>query len=147
MIRKIKSNDIDRVMTIWLESNLSSHNFVKQDYWISNAETVRDQLLQAETYVYEQSNQIVGFVGMQEDYLAGIFIDKEVRSLGIGKQLLDYIKGIHASISLNVYKENKGAVNFYLREGLSITSEETDEATNSVEYLMQWNANIFSIRK
>lgn len=103
-------------MKIWLEGNLDAHRFVKSDYWISNADSVKEQLLQAEIYVYEQQKQLLGFVGMQEDYLAGIFIEKVSRSLGIGKQLLDYSKGIRESISLNVYKENTGAVKTFMCE-------------------------------
>lgn len=72
--------------------------------------------MQAEIYVYEQESKISGFVGMQDNYLAGIFVDKNIRSNGIGKQLLEYIKDIRQEFTLRVYKENKGAVDFYERE-------------------------------
>lgn len=140
MIREFQINDIDKVMEIWLASNLDAHSFVEADYWISNVAFVREQLLQAEIYVFEEQNKILGFVGVQENYLAGIFIDKAFRSLGIGKQLLDYIKNGHNIISLNVYKENRNAVKFYMREGFTIISEELDDATDCIEYLMQWDA-------
>lgn len=103
-------------MKIWLDSNIAEHNFIKQEYWISNAPDVKEQLLQAEIYVYEQESKISGFVGMQDNYLAGIFVDKNIRSNGIGKQLLEYIKDIRQEFTLRVYKENKGAVDFYERE-------------------------------
>nr|WP_052168255.1 GNAT family N-acetyltransferase [Bavariicoccus seileri] len=72
--------------------------------------------MQAEIYVYEQESKISGFVGMQDNYLAGIFVDKNIRSNGIGKQVLEYIKDIRQEFTLRVYKENKGAVDFYERE-------------------------------
>lgn len=103
-------------MKIWLDSNIAEHNFIKQEYWISNAPDVKEQLLQAEIYVYEQESKISGFVGMQDNYLAGIFVDKNIRSNGIGKQVLEYIKDIRQEFTLRVYKENKGAVDFYERE-------------------------------
>lgn len=141
MIRKFQVDDIDQVMNIWCDSNIDAHSFIKQEYWISNTATVREQLLQAEIYVYEQKNKIVGFVGLQDDYLAGIFVDKDVRSQGIGTQLLDYIKSIRQEFILRVYKENKGAVNFYVREGLTTILEEMDNATNNMELLMHWSVN------
>ncbi|WP_084684514.1 GNAT family N-acetyltransferase [Bavariicoccus seileri] len=95
---------------------MAEHNFIKQEYWISNAPDVKEQLLQAEIYVYEQESKISGFVGMQDNYLAGIFVDKNIRSNGIGKQVLEYIKDIRQEFTLRVYKENKGAVDFYERE-------------------------------
>lgn len=147
MIRKFQMEDINQVMKIWLDSNIDAHNFIKQEYWISNAPDVKKQLLHAEIYVYEQESKIVGFVGMQDNYLAGIFVDKDIRSNGIGKQLLEYIKGIRQEFTLRVYKENKGAVNFYEREGLTIIIEEMDEATNNIELLMQWKADNIMIRQ
>lgn len=147
MIRNFKIEDINQVMKIWLDSNIDAHSFIKREYWIFNAPDVREQLLHAEIYVYEQESKIVGFVGMQDNYLAGIFVDKDIRSNGIGKQLLEYIKGVCQEFTLRVYKENKGAVNFYEREGLTTIMEEVDKATNNIELLMQWKADDFIERE
>ena len=102
---------------------------------------MKDQLPQADIYVYESDNKVQGFVGMIGDYLAGIFVDKNFRSMGIGKSLLEYIKGMYPSFSLNVYQQNKGAVDFYLREGFSTISEGFDEDTGKMYYTMSWNRN------
>lgn len=37
--------DINQVMKIWLDSNIDAHNFIKQEYWISNAPDVKKQLM------------------------------------------------------------------------------------------------------
>ena len=139
MIRKFQPDDTKRVMDIWLNSNIEAHSFVPKDYWISNYSFVQDQLIQANIYIYEQDNIIKGFVGMTDNYMAGIFVDKNFRSMGIGKMLIDYIKEIYPSFYLNVYKENRRAVDFYKRERLNIISEETDIDTQRQEYTMEWN--------
>lgn len=139
MIRKFQPDDTKRVMDIWLNSNIEAHSFVPKDYWISNYSFVQDQLIQANIYIYEQGNIIKGFVGMTDNYMAGIFVDKNFRSMGIGKMLIDYIKEIYPSFYLNVYKENRRAVDFYKRERLNIISEETDIDTQRQEYTMEWN--------
>lgn len=138
MIRKLEPCDIDRVMQIWLNGNIEAHSFVPKEYWESNAPLVREQLLQAEIYVYETNAAVQGFVGMQGDYLAGIFVDRVSRSMGIGKKLLDHIKTIHPTFSLHVYQSNQRAVAFYQREGLSIAAEDVEEDTGLVEYTMKW---------
>ena len=138
MIRKFQPDDTKRVMDIWLNSNIEAHSFVPKDYWISNYSFVLEQLIQANVYIYEQGNIIKGFVGMTDNYMAGIFVDKNFRSMGIGKILIDYIKGIYPSFYLNVYKENRRAVDFYKREGLNIISEKTDMDTQRQEYTMEW---------
>ena len=139
MIRKFEKKDTERVMQIWLEMNIETHDFVPSKYWLSQYQSVQKQILQADIYVYEQDKEIQGFVGMMDDYLAGIFVDKKCRSMGIGKSLLECVKKNYPAFSLNVYQKNRRAVNFYLREGLSIVSKEIDEDTGETDYTMAWN--------
>lgn len=138
MIRKFEKKDTKRVMEIWLEANLEAHDFVPSDYWLSQYQSVQEQLLLADIYVCEQDNEIQGFVGMMDDYLAGIFVDKKYRSMGIGKGLLEYVKKIHPAFSLNVYQKNQRAVDFYLREKLTIVSTGVDEDTAEADYTVVW---------
>lgn len=139
MIRKFETKDTKRVMQIWLEANLEAHDFVPGGYWLSQYQSVEKQLVQADVYVYEQSEEILGFVGMVDDYLAGIFVDKKCRSIGIGKALLECVKKNYPAFSLNVYQKNKRAADFYLREGLSVVSKGIDEDTAEADYTMAWS--------
>ncbi|MFR7971908.1 MAG: hypothetical protein ACLU8C_05935 [Lacrimispora saccharolytica] len=79
MIRMFDACDLDQVMELWLNGNIEAHDFIPRNYWESNAPMVREQLLQAEIYVYETDGKILGFVGLQGDYLAGIFVDRHAR--------------------------------------------------------------------
>ena len=88
----MQSRDSQRAMQLWLNGNLQAHDFIPAKFWESNAPSVYEQLLQANGYVYEADGEILGFVGMQGNYLAGIFVDAKSRSLGIGKKLLNHIK-------------------------------------------------------
>ena len=96
MIREFRENDLDIIMQIWVETNIQAHNFIPKEYWINNYDMVKNMLPQAEVYVYEddKTNQIDGFIGLADDYIAGIFVRNGVQSKGIGKQLLDYVKCI-----------------------------------------------------
>lgn len=140
MIRKFQKSDTKQVMKIWLSGNEDAHPFIPKDYWRANYSIVEKQLLQAEVFVYETNGEIQGFIGIVERYIAGIFVHKEYRSLGIGKQLLEYVKQKYASLSLNVYQKNKLAVEFYYKENFSLMSTELDEATGETEYIMIWQA-------
>lgn len=138
MIRKLQKEDLGQVMRIWLDSNVDAHPFISKAYWESNFEMVKEQLVQAEAYVYEENGDIRGFVGLQEDYIAGIFVKSECRSHGIGKRLLEYVKSVKANMSLRVYQKNTRAIRFYQREQFVIRSENTDDSTNQKEYVMTW---------
>ena len=45
-------------------------------------------------YVYYADNQIVGFAGLYEQYIAGIFITDNYRNKGIGRLILERLKPI-----------------------------------------------------
>lgn len=138
MVRAFQKKDTEQIMQIWLNGNIDAHKFISEEYWLSNYDMVQEQLLQAEIYVYETDGKIKGFVGIMDHYIAGIFVDKEYRSLGIGSCLLEYSKNIHTELKLSVYQQNKRAADFYLREGFSIISEGTEEETGEKEYTMGW---------
>lgn len=141
MIRAFKENDISVVMQIWLDTNMKTHNFISKYYWMDNYDTVKKIMPQAEVYVYEDNitNQIEGFIGLTDNYIAGLFVKEGAQSKGIGKQLLDYAKGIKSSMRLSVYNKNTRAIKFYQREQFVIQSENTDNNTKEQELIMVWS--------
>ena len=141
MIRQCYECDIDALMKIWLDTNIQAHNFISPDYWRSNYDMVRKMLPYAEIYVYEDDSikQIVGFVGLNNNYIEGIFVKEIMQSKGIGKLLLNYVKKIKPTLTLSVYQKNKKAIRFYLREKFSIQSENVDDNTGEKEFIMVWN--------
>ena len=141
MIRKLQKADINRAADIWLKTNLKAHFFIPEQYWISNYEFVKEMLPQAEVYVYEDDKMIQGFIGINDEYIEGIFVSDEMQSCGIGKMLLDYIKDKKDRLQLKVYQKNVRAMSFYQREGFTIQSEEMDEFTGEKEYVMNWESS------
>ena len=141
MIRKLQKVDINRVADMWLKTNLKAHFFIPEQYWISNYEFVKEMLPQAEVYVYEDDKMIQGFIGINDEYIEGIFVSDEMQSRGIGKMLLDYIKDKKDRLQLKVYQKNVRAMSFYQREGFTIQSEEMDEFTREKEYVMNWESS------
>ncbi len=103
--------------------------FISNQYWKSNYELVKEMMSQSEVYVYEDDKMIQGFVGLNAEYIEGVFVSDEMQSCGIGKLLLDYIKDKKDRLQLNVYQKNARAISFYQREGFTIQSESMDEFT------------------
>lgn len=139
MIRKFERRDLVRVMEIWLNTNIQTHDFIAEDYWRNNFDFVKSMLFNAEIYVYEIDDKVDCFVGVVNGYIAGIFVSHGAQSQGIGKQLLDTIKDYYSELSLTVYKKNVNAVKFYQRELFAISKEQIDKNITEVEYLMVWN--------
>ena len=141
MIRKLQKVDINKVADIWLKTNLKAHYFIPEQYWTNNYEVVKEMLPQADVYVYEDDKIIQGFVGINDEYIEGIFVSDEMQSHGIGKILLDYMKDKKVRLQLNVYQKNVRAMSFYQREGFTIQSERMDEFTGETEYVMNWESD------
>ena len=138
MIRELRKVDINKVAEIWLDTNIKTHYFISAQYWKSNFELVKELLLQSTVYVYEDKQEIQGFIGLSNEYIEGIFVSAEMQSQGIGKILLNYVKGKRNKLILNVYQKNTRAISFYQREGFEIQYSGLDEATGEKDYVMAW---------
>ena len=138
MIRELRKVDINKVAEIWLDTNIKTHYFISAQYWKSNFDLVKELLLQATVYVYEDKQEIQGFIGLSNEYIEGIFVSAEMQSQGIGKILLNYVKGKRNKLILNVYQKNTRAISFYQREGFEIQYSGLDEATGEKDYVMAW---------
>lgn len=139
MIRLFNLNDIECIMKIWLESNLDVHNFINKDYYINNYKFVEEEMKKSKIYIYEENEIIYGFVGINDGFIEGLFVIKNNRSKGIGKKLIDFCKQKNNILSLKVYKKNKRALKFYIREKFKIEEETIDDENNEIEYKMVWN--------
>lgn len=91
MIRELRKTDINIVADIWLDTNIKAHYFISAQYWKRNLELVKELLLQVTVYVYEDNYEIQGFIGMNGEYIEGIFVSEAMQSHGIGKILLNYV--------------------------------------------------------
>lgn len=105
MIRKLRKADVNRVAKIWLDTNIKAHYFISVQYWKNNFELVKELLLQTTVYVYEDNQGIWGFIGLNDEYVEGIFVSDEMQSHGIGKALLNYAKDKRSKLLLNVYQK------------------------------------------
>lgn len=138
MIRQMKETDLPEVMEIWQRANEEAHAFIPAAYWQENYDMVCELLPQAEVYVYEKNVQLSGFIGMNGEYIAGIFVRQSARSQGVVKQLIHYVKDRKERLILHVYEKNKRAIHFYEREGFVVVSWGMDGDTGETEYVMEW---------
>lgn len=138
MIRRPDTQDLDAVSSLWLDANLEAHGFIPASYWLGHLEEVRAALAQAEVWAFAEEAGLLGFVGLQGDYIAGIFVRREARSRGVGRRLLDHVKAGHPRLCLRVYEKNQRAAAFYRREGFRLVEKGVDPETGEAELLLEW---------
>lgn len=135
MIRLFEFRDLDKIMNIWLQGNLEAHSFIDAGYWEKNFDSVKSVLPNAEVYVYEEDGEVLGFIGMDADYIEGIFVAAGHKGQGIGHQLIGAVKQ-KKRLSLHVFEKNTGAMSFYLAEGFKVWEKMTEKETGETECLM-----------
>ncbi|WWR15647.1 GNAT family N-acetyltransferase [Lachnospiraceae bacterium JLR.KK008] len=140
MIRRFRDDDVDAVMSIWLNANLEAHTFIASEYWLDNYDAVKKMIPGAEVWVSENGQVVDGFIGMTGDYIAGIFVDKTARAKGIGSELLRTVQKDRKRLKLRVYRRNTSAIDFYSNRGFLIEAEYMDAQTSEWEYGMVWKA-------
>ncbi|MBO4337714.1 MAG: GNAT family N-acetyltransferase [Lachnospiraceae bacterium] len=136
IIRKFYDPDLKKVLHIWYDGNLEAHEFIPREYWDRNLGYVSRLIPSGEVYVYEIDGRVVGFVGVDEGYINGIFVEKDFRGQGIGTRLLAYVAEIYDVIELHVFENNFGAVRFYENRHFIKIDEEVNEDLGEVEYKM-----------
>lgn len=137
MIREIIDTDIDVVLGIWLEASVLAHDFVGREFWESKLDLMRSTYLpMSETYVYEESGQVLGFLSLYENSIAALFVKPESQGQGIGQALMAKAKELRSNLELSVYKANKRSIGFYQKSGFKILKEHIDEHTGYPELVM-----------
>lgn len=139
MLRRFEARDLLDVMEIWLECNMDAHDFIDPSYWKNNYNMVKEQIPKAEIWVYDEGDHIAGFIGVIEQYVAGLFVRKTKRNQGIGTLLLDAVKEEKDKLLLAVFKKNESAIEFYKKSGFYIIEATMNKDVNEQEYNMSWS--------
>ena len=137
MIRELRKADINQVADIWLDTNIKAHYFIPAQYWKSNLELVKELLLQATVYVYEDNQKIQGFIGLNGEYIEGILFLRQC-SRRVSVNTAELCKEYKKQTDFECISKNTPAISFYQREGFEIQYSGLDEATGEKDYGMAW---------
>lgn len=137
-VQGIKGEKLNQIAQIWLDANLDAHSFIDPTYWANYYDGVKKELAKAELFVFEKDGQIRGFLGIDGNYIAGLFVAKKYRGQVIGSQLLAAAKQSRSELTLSVYEKNSRAYHFYIKEGFQEENHELDKVTDEFAVNMKW---------
>lgn len=139
MIKELEEQEVNQVMDIWLDTNITGHSFIEKEYFERNYDEVKNKYFPAsKTFVFKEDEIIKGFVSvMDKGFIGALFVKKEYQGNGIGTTLLKHIEAVYKKLELCVFKENKKAVDFYKSYGFEIKELRKNETTPHFEYLME----------
>lgn len=81
MIRAFRPQDLNPLMSLWLESTTLAHPFISADYWRESAALVRDIYLpRSQTWIYQDRERMAGFISVLESRFIGtLFVRRHDR--------------------------------------------------------------------
>lgn len=140
MIRKHTSSDLEDILDIWYQASTLAHPFLAVDIVKEVMKDMREIYIpDSETWVYEEGNKIVGFIGMMGNEIGGLFVLPDHHSRGIGSKLVNFIKEFHQELEVEVFKENSIGRAFYDKYGFKQFHEEMNEHFKQVVIRMKFS--------
>lgn len=138
LIRSYSKTDLEDMVRIWYEASIIAHSFVPASFWALQKSEMKDKYLPlAENFIYQEKEQIAGFISIVGERVCALFVTPEMQGKGIGRALMEHAKILKGNLSLKVYKENKRAFRFYEMCGFVAIGEEVDEYTGQIQILME----------
>jgi ribosomal protein S18 acetylase RimI-like enzyme len=118
VIRRYADEDRDRVLDIWLAASRIGHPFLSEDELAAQRKATREIYLpMAETWIAVAQDKPVGFIGLLDNSIGGLFVDPEAQGRGIGTALVDHATKLKGTLDVEVFAENPIAPSFYRRRG------------------------------
>jgi putative acetyltransferase len=128
-IRPFSVADQQAVLEIWLEASKVGHPFLAPDDLTRQQALVAEVYLpNSETWVAEIEGRIVGFIGLLESFIGGLFVAPDAHGKGIGRHLIVHAHHLKGPLTVEVYADNPIAPSFYRRCGfIEIGRKEHDD--------------------
>ncbi|MDK2351050.1 GNAT family N-acetyltransferase [Pseudomonas paraeruginosa] len=106
--------DRDATLAIWLEASRIGHGFLGEAELQKQKALVRDHYLDAsETWLALDGETPLGFIGLLDAFIGGLFVAPAAHGRGIGRQLLEHAAALKGALEVEVYAANREALGFY----------------------------------
>ncbi|HAH44092.1 acetyltransferase [Gimesia sp.] len=121
-ISNLKPADHPRALDVWEASVRATHDFLDEDTIQSLKPLVQEACLEClPVYcVRDESQAVIGFVGVESPKIEALFIDPAWRGNGIGRQLVSYAVNELGAELVDVNEQNEQALGFYQHLGFEV---------------------------
>jgi len=139
VIRPFEHTDEDAIIAVWLAASRLATPFLSDAFLIDEERSIRELWLeQAETWVYETADGIIGFVSLIGNEVGGLFVAPRFHRRGIGGALMDHAVHLKGELVLDVFRDNGLGRKFYERYGFRAVGEGVHAKTGHAQMRMAY---------
>ncbi|WP_428242661.1 GNAT family N-acetyltransferase [Gynuella sp.] len=140
VIRPYSAADLELVLSVWESGNRQAHPFLSNEFIKQIREIIpTDYLPNADTWVAELDEHVVGFVSLLGHEVGALFVDPSYQSMGIGRALLDKASALHRTLELEVFCDNLNGKRFYDLYGFEVMCRKPHPETGFPVYRLRYN--------
>jgi len=130
IVRKYNTSDLDGVLSAWENASKIAHPFLKEDFQSQVRKDIPELYLpNADTWVVEDNNQVVGFIALIGNEVGAIFLQPKHQGKKMGKLMMDKAQELHGDLEVEVFVKNSIGRNFYSQYGFNLIEEKIHEPT------------------
>ena len=142
MIRKYAEADCETIIEVWSAASLVATPFLTKDFLAEERENIRTiWLSKAETWVFEDKGNVVGFISLIGNEVGAIFVQPDNQGRGIGRALMDYAASLRDDLFLDVFEENDVGRRFYDRFGFKFQHKHVHEQSGHMQIRLYYKTN------
>jgi putative acetyltransferase len=122
-----------RILTVWEQSVLATHDFLTPTDFIEIKELVQTiNFYHFQVYCLTEVDFVIGFIGVADKKIEMLFLDPNYFGQGLGKMLMNFALRELGADKVDVNEQNIKAVNFYKKSGFQIVerTEKDDQGRN-----------------
>lgn len=121
--RKAEQADYNAILTIWEESVLSTHDFLRDKDREEIKREIPNYLPYLNLQLWYEKDELIGFSGINDHHLEMLFLNPYKIGKGYGRTIIgSLIKDFNIK-TVDVNKDNENATNFYNRNGFHVISQ------------------------
>ncbi|MBE0463838.1 MAG: acetyltransferase [Halomonadaceae bacterium] len=114
--------DYPVLIEVWEDSVRATHDFLSEGDLLALKPLILEQYFDAVNLMVARNDtgDIVGFCGVNDDNIEMLFIAPQTRGQGVGVQLVSHAINTQAATKVDVNEQNEQAVGFYQHIGFSV---------------------------
>ena len=141
VIRKYVETDLEDLLFAWEDASKVAHPFLSEEFLATERYNIPNVYLpNAETWVVEQNNRVIGFIALIGNEIGAIFVRTDCHGTGAGRALMDKAKQLHEDLEVDVFEANNIGRKFYAACGFTFLSKSVHEATGQAVFRLKYTA-------